>query len=319
MNIIHNIHELAQKQRRSVVTIGVFDGIHRGHQAVLSQLQSRARLLGCDAVVLTFKEHPKKHLGAEAVPPLITSFDHKIRLLEKMGIDIVVPLDYERIVPSLSAVDFIQRYLIQGLRAREIVVGEDWHFGKDREGTIDLLQRICAQHDVTVFPVPHVMLDDVRVNSTNIRKFILAGELDAVRMFLGRSYSVLGTVVSGQTLGRRIGYPTANVNISNEALPPSGVYAVWIDVDTVVYPGILNIGIRPTVKQPAEVHISVEVHIFDFDRMIYGHTIEVFFVEKMREEMYFSDITLLKQQIQKDEQTARELFAKGANYAKTSE
>lgn len=290
------------------LSIGVFDGVHIGHQAVLKTLIDDARRQNGTSCVITFHPHPLRLLRPNDAPPQITSTGHKMQLLASLGIDYCFVLKFDTQLAHLDPEEFINTLLLRHFTIREICVGYDCTFGKDKAGTLDLLVKTSSVHNFVVKQINPVKIDTIVVSSSMIRRLIIAGELDLVEIMCGRKYSLWGTVIKGDTIGRKIGYPTANLDPHHEAIPPSGVYIVQIRMEGATYPGIMNIGYRPTFFERQDLKEVIEVHILDFDNQLYNKEMEVIFVKKLREERRFSNTNLLIRQIQQDELETRRYF-----------
>ncbi len=294
----------------SVLSIGVFDGVHLGHHAILEANVRRARELGAVPTVITFRHHPKGVLLGHA-PKTLTTLDHRLELFARRGIEHTLVLDFDERLKSLSARDFVQRYAVEALDTRAFVLGFDSKFGNGREGTPEFLRE--AGFDVQV--VPKVIVGERGVSSTAIREAVELGDLAAARSMLGRPVSVLGEVVRGENLGHRIGFPTANLDLHHELHPPPGVYAcrarpVSPEAHGENHPAVSNIGFRPTVHRgPRDPRPQVEVHLLDFDGDLYGQRIELEFVAHLRDEQRFAGLEELTAQIGRDVERAREILA----------
>jgi riboflavin kinase / FMN adenylyltransferase len=288
---------------RSVVTIGNFDGVHLGHRAILTRVCHRARELQGQAVAVTFNPHPMKLLRPEAHLPLLTTQEQKLRLLSASGLDAVVVLPFTREFAAMRAQDFVRRYFADRLKAREVVVGHDYCFGRGREGNIDLLKEMGQDLGFTVQVVWAVEVNDAVVSSSLIRALLRLGKVKEARRLLGRGYEVAGTVIRGKGRGAKLlGVPTANILTPNELLPASGIYAVWVRRGATILPGVANIGTCPTFDN---VELSLEVHLMEFAGNLYGESLEVEFVARLREERRFPSLEALAAQIHADIDTAR--------------
>ena len=287
-----------------VISFGVFDGVHVGHQALIRRMQQRASELDTETVVLTFDPHPALSTSGEA-PPSITTIEKKIELLKALGINRVVVEDFNEDFSQLSPEEFVYDMLIGEFHAQEIVVGYDCAFGKDRAGDKWLLKKLGKKYGTAVEIVePHNLNGDV-VSSTRVRNAIQQGDLNLASRLLGRLYSISGTVVSGKGIGKKIGYATANLQTQNEVLPPSGVYAVRVYLKDQSLDGVLNMGLQPTLSDGK---FRIEVHILDFEGELYGCYMEVVFIKKIRDEMIFEGPKNLAEQIEKDEFIARDIL-----------
>ncbi len=290
----------------SVVTIGNFDGVHKGHQMLLGAAVEKAAQIGGRSVAVTFSPHPRQVLCNGDQPPLITIHEQKVELIKACGVDVLVTVPFTREFAAINARDFVTDLLIAKLGMKAIIVGNDYYFGCKREGDIALMKRFGEEMDFDVVIPNWVSLMDKRISSTRIREIISRGEVHRAPELLGRFYQVRGKVVSGRDRGGKLlGFPTANINLNDELCPASGVYAVTISCSLGQFDGVANIGYSPTFDD----HIfTVEVHILDFEGDIYGESIKVNMIRKLRDEKKFSGIAELSQQIETDIQDTRELF-----------
>jgi len=289
------------------LTIGVFDGVHIGHQKVLKTLLRDSSTQKGNTVVVTFHPHPLRVLQPKHYPPQITCTGHKLRLLADMGVDYCYLVSFDEQFAELSPEQFVG-LLCKQFDIKEICLGYDSSFGKDGKGTLDYLSRLGSDKNFSVKKVGPEKMDDLIISSTLIRKLVIFGEFDPVSIMLGRKYSLWGTVVEGYTVGREIGYPTANIDPHHEAIPPSGVYIVEAILADKKYPGILNIGLRPTFLDRNDLKETVEVHLLGFDQNIYDQDMEIIFIKKIRDEKRFPDRDSLVAQIELDEKKARDYF-----------
>jgi len=288
-----------------VISFGVFDGVHIGHQSLIRCMQDRADNLGIETVVITFDPHPALSTSGKA-PPIITSLSKKIGLLKSLGIDRIVVEDFNDEFSQLLPEEFVRDILIGRFHAREIIVGYDCAFGKDRTGDKELLKELGKKYGVMVDVVEPYNFDGEIVSSTRVRNAIINGELDLANTLLDRPYSIFGKVVSGKGIGHRIGYATANLDTQNEVFPPSGVYVIRARVNGESYGGLLNMGTQPTF---GDGQFRIESHLFDFGGgELYGHDMEIFFVKSIREERIFPSPEKLAGQIKKDEMIARKIL-----------
>jgi riboflavin kinase/FMN adenylyltransferase len=302
--VLRSISELADIAGPVVIAAGVFDGFHLGHRAVIDRTIAGARAAGGTPVVATFDPHPAAVLRPQSAPPLLTSTRHKIRLLADAGIAHVLVLGFDAAFAAQPPEIFIQALADACRPLREICVGEDWAFGKDRAGNLSLLTVLGKKLGFTATGHLPVIVDGKAVSSTAIRAAVESGALAEAARLLGREFSVLGTVIEGRRLGRTLGFPTANVRPESEQLPPNGVYAVRVLVDGKSHAGIANVGVRPTVSNEG-VQRLVEVHLFDFSGDIYDCDIEVFFGRFVRPEQKFPDLDALRAQITSDVASVR--------------
>lgn len=309
MELLNEIDSLNAISGPTYLAIGVFDGLHKGHQEVIGRAVDAASRAGGTALVITFDPHPRTVLSSSTVPRLLTSTRHKMVLLERLGIEHVLLIHFNETFSHLPADDFITQLVNNCQDLRQITVGSDWVFGHQRSGDLGLLGRLGNKIGFDVVGVQPVCVDGEVISSTSIRKAVEIGDFDEVAKLLGRSYTVLGTVVEGKQLGRTIGYPTANLSVHNEQLPPSGVYAVIVARNSGKksrYVGLANLGYRPTVESE-EGRRLLEVFILDFDEDIYGEDLEITFIKFIRDETKFDGLEGLKKQIAADENQVRKL------------
>ena len=291
-----------------VVTIGTFDGVHVGHQKILSRIIELARKHGGKSVLITFWPHPRFVLnnGNDDLK-LLSTFDEKASYLRKLGIDHLVKIPFTKSFSENSSEAFIQKILVEKIGTKKLVIGYDHRFGKNREGSFEHLKANEAQYGFEVEEISRQDIDDVGVSSTKIRTALEEGEIDIANEFLGRFYSLSGNVIAGKQLGRSIGFPTANVQLIDhyKLVPGDGVYAVEVMHKAHLYHGMLNIGYRPTVDGVSKV---MEVHIFNFNEDIYNQEIRIFFVKKIRNEKKFSGTEALKLQLMRDKKAAEQIL-----------
>ncbi len=291
-----------------VVTIGTFDGVHVGHQKILSRIIELARKHGGKSVLITFWPHPRFVLNnGHGDLKLLSTFEEKASYLRKLGIDHLVKIPFTKSFSENSSEAFIQKILVEKIGTRKLVIGYDHKFGKNREGSFEHLKANEAQYGFEVEEISRQDIDDVGVSSTKIRKALEEGEIDIANEYLGRFYSLAGNVIAGQQLGRSLGFPTANIQLidSYKLVPGDGVYAVEVMHKAHLYHGMLNIGYRPTVDGVSKV---MEVHIFNFNEDIYNQEIRIFFVKKIRNEKKFSGVDELKLQLMRDKEAAEQIL-----------
>ncbi|MEN8178830.1 MAG: bifunctional riboflavin kinase/FAD synthetase [Pseudomonadota bacterium] len=304
MQVIRGLHNLRTKHRGCVATIGNFDGVHLGHQSVFRHLLEKGRELSLPATVVTFEPQAREFFQPQVAPARLTRMREKLRAMQDVGIQRVVILEFNRRLASMPAGQFVEELLVDGLDARFLSVGDDFRFGQDRAGDFQLLLRMGAEHGFEVENMNTYKLDADRVSSTRIRQLLTEGELQAAEQCLGRPYRICGRVGHGDKRGRTIGFPTMNVNLHRIVSPLRGVYAVRVfGLDGDALPGVANIGVRPTVE--GEPRYLLEVHLFDFDRSVYGAHVQVEFVRKLRDEKKFDSFDALRQQILDDAAAAR--------------
>jgi len=304
MFIAHD-HRVARRGRPTAVAIGNFDGLHRAHRALLGQCLAAARSFQGDAVALTFDPHPTRVLAPERASPLLVSLDRKLELLATTGIDAAVVQRFDLAFSSQSPEEFVEQ-VVRGLRAREVFIGHDFRFGRNREGTAAGLQALGPAHGFTAHILEAVTDEDgLAISSSGVRRALAAGDLSLAARLLGRPFDLDGLVVRGFQRGRTIGFPTANLATPTEALPADGVYAVRVRLlDTPgdsTHPGVMNLGSRPTLRAGR----SLEVHLLDWSGDLYGRTLRVEFVTRLREERRFEHLDALKAQIALDAEAAR--------------
>jgi riboflavin kinase/FMN adenylyltransferase len=307
MEILRSIPELAHLTGPLFLAIGVFDGVHRGHQAVISTSAEHAKSANGTPVVVTFDPHPMKVLRPREAPHLLTATQHKIRLIRQLGVQHLLVIKFDKAFAATAPEDFVQQLVMRSKPLREICVGHEWSFGKGRRGNLALLRKLGAQFDFEVVGIPAVTLGNGEpVSSTAIRHAVEAGDLAKAAEMLGHQYTILGTVVRGERLGKKIGFPTANLSAHSEQFPPNGVYFAQATLDGVIYPGVVNLGHRPTVSSGKSERV-LEIHLLDFDHEIYGKDVEVRFVRYLRPEQKFENLDALARQIEFDVQQARQL------------
>lgn len=291
-----------------MLTQGTFDGVHLGHQKILDTVVQKAKSIGGKSVLLTFYPHPRLVLYPEDNElKLITTIEEKAAFLDKFGIDIMVVLPFTRELSRMTAHQFIETVLVEKLKIKTIIIGYDHRFGKNREGSIEEIEAYSRRYDYSVQQIPEQDIDDCIVSSSKIRKALLEGDLEEANSFLGRTFSITGKVIDGQKNGKKLGFPTANIEISEDfkLIPKQGVYAVEILLNNRQYTGMLNIGTRPTFKLG---QMTIEVHIFDFSDEIYGQEIEILFVKRWRDERKFEELNALKTQLEADKREISAFF-----------
>ena len=307
MKLLRSVQELSSVTGPIHLAIGVFDGVHLGHQSVIKRAIEAAARAGDTSVVLTFHPHPVRVLRPEKAPRLLTSTQHKTVLIEQLGVDALLIQEFSLAFSRTPPRDFVMQLLTHAKRLQTICVGEGWSFGANRSGSVDLLRELAVSEGFTLDMVKPVIVDGDVVSSTRVREAVERGEMEQAAKLLGRPFTVLGTVTKGNHLGRQLGFPTANLRTHNEQFPPNGVYAVKAWYKAKEYGGVVNIGIRPTLEQTKGERI-LEIHLFDFDQDIYGDEVEVSFLEYLRPEKKFDSLTQLKEQIGRDAAVAREIY-----------
>lgn len=309
MRIIYGLRNLKNPLRNSIVTMGVFDGVHIGHRSIIKEAVSRAKETDAKSVVMTFDPHPMKVLNKGAFIPSLISLKHRITLIEALGADYLAILKFTRAVSRIPPKEFVKRFLIGRLGMREIYVGENFYFGKGGAAGIEALKEIGKDFAFKTRIIKPLKRYGAVVSSSVIRRLILKGDIVKAAEFLGRPVSILGTVISGSRRGRLLGFPTANINPHHEVIPPSGVYAVNINFHKKRFKGVLNIGTRPTFWQETpDREPRIEAHLFGFDKKIYGEDMEILFVKKIRNELKFKNRDRLTMRIKEDVRKAKEIL-----------
>jgi len=307
MQVIRGFHNLRPEHRGCVATIGNFDGAHLGHQAVFQHLRREGDRLGVPTTVISFEPHPLEFFCPQAAPARLTRLREKLSVLEEVGIQRVMLLEFSAKLAAMSADEFIQRVLITGLGIRYLLVGDDFRFGQGRAGDIKLLREAGQRHDFGVDSMDTVVVDDERISSTRVREALARGDLELARRCLGRPYRICGRVVYGDQRGRSIGFPTANIGLHRKATPLHGVFAVQVHgLGDQPVPGVANIGNQPTVD--GDRRYLLEVHLFDFSQEIYGRHLEVEFCKRLRDEKRFDSFEQLRRQIERDARAARKIL-----------
>ena len=300
--------ELRASPRKVCVAIGVFDGVHLGHQQVIRQTLADARQHEGVPVVLTFDRHPSTVVAPDRVPPMLYSLPQKLRAIESLGVANTLLIHFDRAFSQQTGEQFIRTLARDFGQLHSICVGAEFTFGHQRSGNVPLLQQLGTELNFTVHGLAALALDGQSVSSTRIREAVRTGDLDAASQMLGREYSIAGTVIRGDQLGRKLGFPTANLDVTGLVLPPNGVYAVHARVAGREHRGALNLGLRPTLASPTP-RLQCEVHLLDFAEDIYGAELELTFVAQLRAEQKFPDLAALQSQIHRDLTATRACFA----------
>jgi riboflavin kinase/FMN adenylyltransferase len=307
MELVRGLHNLHPEHRGCAATIGSFDGIHLGHQAVLAQLAAQGRERRLPVTLITFEPQPREYFMPQSAPPRLTRLREKLEVLRHCQVDRVVCLRFNAYLAGLTAGAFIQRILLDGLDVKYLVVGDDFRFGKERSGNYSLLEQAGEMHGFPVVKMQTFNVGGHRVSSTRVRAALQSGDLGFAEALLGRPFWMSGRVAHGDKRGRTIGFPTANIYLHRNAVPVNGVFAVEMrGIENTSLAGVANVGTRPTV---GGTRALLEVHLFDFDRDIYGRHVQVSFLKKLREERKYDSFELLKRQIQLDAEQARAFFA----------
>ncbi|WKN23067.1 bifunctional riboflavin kinase/FAD synthetase [Azotobacter vinelandii] len=303
MQLVRGLHNLRPQHRGCVATIGNFDGVHRGHQAILTRLRERATELGLPSCVVIFEPQPREFFSPQRAPARLTRLREKLELLAAQGVDRVLCLAFNRRLCELSARAFVQSVLVEGLGVRHLEVGDDFRFGCDRAGDFEFLCQTGAAEGFTVEAAVTVEVDGLRVSSTRLRAALSHGDLPLAERLLGRPFSLCGRVLHGQKLGRQLGTPTANVQLKRRRVPLTGVYLVSTELDGRRWSGVANIGVRPSVTGDGRAHL--EAHLLDFAGDLYGRHLCVTFHHKLRDEERFASLDALKAAIDADIAAAR--------------
>jgi len=313
MQLIQSLNEIQAPFNRAVITIGNFDGVHIGHQALFYEVIEQAHAIGGTPIAMTFEPHPLRVFKRANTPPLITLFEQKAELIERSGIEVLICIPFTLDFAAITAHAFIENILVRRVGMQAIIVGEDYAFGKNREGNIGLLQSLAPRlgYEVIVTSLVRTIQGiPQRISSTAVRELVQAGKMQQACKMLGRHFEMRGNVVPGRNRGGKLlGFPTANLAIEDELCPKTGIYAVTVETRDGHHLGVANIGYSPTFEDR---QFTVEVHIMDFNRDIYGEKIRVNFVKRIRDEMKFADIGQLKHQIQLDTEEATRILTVGS-------
>ena len=306
MEIIRGLINLRERHRGCVVTIGNFDGVHRGHQAILQQVREKADALGVPSMLICFEPQPKEYFDVFNAPARLTRFREKVALLEAHGVDKVLCFKFDEKTRSIGAEEFVN-ILVKQLGVRALFVGDDFRFGHDRSGDFDLLSRKGNEYDFELTNLYTMTFEHVRVSSTRIREALATGDFDGAEAMLGHPYSITGKIIYGRQLGRQLGAPTANIQLHRYRAPIDGVYAVEVAGLDKVYYGVANVGVRPTLEEDTPAPI-LEVNLFDFNGDIYGKTVRTIFRHKVRDEKKFDGLDKLKEAIAESIRQAQAWF-----------
>jgi riboflavin kinase/FMN adenylyltransferase len=307
MKVHWGIEEL-KPLRKAVVTTGFFDGVHKGHRKILGSVAEEAQRTGGESMVLTFWPHPRVILHPEEKEmKIITTLNEKSDLIATCGIDHLMIIPFTKEFSLLSSEEFIRKIIVDKIGTKKLIIGYDHRFGKNREGSFEYLKQHCSEFGFEVLEIPREDVDNMGVSSTLIRNALLEGNVSAVSNFLGRYYSIAGTVIQGKELGKKLGFPTANIQPEepSKIIPMDGIYAVKTEIKGKLYKGMLSIGYNPTVSGKEK---TIEVHIFDFNEDIYGENIKIFFVEYLRPEEKFNSLEELIEQLKKDQESSLKIL-----------
>jgi riboflavin kinase/FMN adenylyltransferase len=307
MEVIYNTSGSNVVKRPTGVGLGNFDGLHIGHMTLINTLISESKFIGLDSVVYTFSKHPENMLRKELFTPLLTTVSKKIQLLGETSLSYMYFDEFNETFSRMKPESFVKNVLVDKLNIRLAVAGFDYRFGYKGQGDVKLLEKLGKKYNYTVIVIPPVKIDNEVVSSTLIRSNVAKGNMDRVFKLLGRHYSITGKVQNGRRIGSTLGFPTANIHPERYlTLPQKGVYITKTLIDGELYEGVTNVGSNPTVSE--QNFVSIETHIFDFDKDIYGEDIEVFFISKVRSEKKFKSKDELVKQVNKDIQAAKDFF-----------
>lgn len=309
MNIVHAAADLKPGPRGVCLAIGVFDGVHLGHQSVIGRACDEARRRNAISAVVTFDRHPNTVVAPQNVPPLIYPLSKKLRVIASLDMDAVCVIHFDKAFSEIPGEQFIRSLARDAGPVHAICVGQTFMFGRKRSGDIALLKTLAGELGFVLHALPDVSLDGQAVSSTRVREAVRAGQLDLAGRLLGRPYMLSGPVVAGSRLGQKLGFPTANLDVTGVLVPPSGVYAACAQVDGRTHRAAVNIGHRPTVQSP-QAPLSVEAHLLDFTGELYGREIELTFLKKLRDERKFPSPDALRRQIEQDIAAARAVSVK---------
>jgi riboflavin kinase/FMN adenylyltransferase len=303
MEVVHGLEKLPSFSGHSIVAIGNFDGIHLGHHKILQCLEKKAKEFGLFSLVLTFFPHPGKILGKNGIK-MIQSLNQRIEKIKKYDIQTLLILSFDEQFASLTGQDFIQKIVLNTLKAEAIMVGENFHFGKKREGDVSLLHRLSSRFNFRICSVPSVVENGEIVSSSLIRRLLQEGKIKKANRLLGRPYEIGGEVIKGKSRGKVLGFPTANIETENEIIP-QGVFITQTRVESKIFPSMSNIGKQPTFNQR---DFNIESHIIDFDGDLYGKRIGIYFLQKIRDEIKFGSPDELTGQLEKDLEITQSYF-----------
>lgn len=306
MQLVRGIHNIRLADHGCVLTIGNFDGVHLGHQQVIKALVSKAKALKCVAAVLVFEPQPQELFSPKTAPARLCRLRDKYNLLAKLGVQRLICVNFTAKFAGQTAEHFIENLLVNKLGIKHLIVGDDFHFGKNRVGNFEMLSQAGETYGFDVSDTASYKMADCRISSTAIRQALEQDNLTDAEQMLGREYSIIGRVFHGDKRGRQLGFPTANVLLKRRVSPLSGVFAVMVNTNSGQFKGVANIGARPTVNG---IRQQLEVHLFDFDESLYGQCIEVIVKKKLRPVKRFENLNLLTEQIKQDSEQAKQALA----------
>ncbi|SKC74068.1 bifunctional riboflavin kinase/FAD synthetase [Maledivibacter halophilus] len=306
MEVIHSLGEIGSLTEMTGVSLGTFDGLHKGHITLIKTLKEDCKLQNLKSVIYTFSNHPRELINSKNSPRLIINNKQKIDLFYKMGIDFLVMVKFDNFQKNIRAEDFIEEILLKKLNMKAAIVGWDCHFGRKAEGNIELLKEFSQKYDFDLTVVPPLKIDNEIISSTSIRSQLSKGLIDKVNLFLGRNYSITGRVIKGKQFGGTQGFPTANISVDlSLCLPKSGVYITRTVIDRIIYKSITNVGFNPTFNQR---NYNIETYIFDFSKNIYDKEVTVEFLHKIRDDIKFDNVENLYKQVKTDIDYAKNYF-----------
>lgn len=313
MEIIRGYQGLTRSLAHPVVTIGNFDGVHLGHQRIIQRAIAQARARGGTAMAFTFRPHPQQVLNPEKGLQLLTTYDEKLKLMGRLGLDVLIEEPFSRDFSGLQPERFFNDVILRRISAEVVVVGYDFGFGSNRQGTLGALEKMCGAAGVELEIVPPFRVGEEVVSSSRIRQYLLAGNIEAATALLGHDFAYEGIVIRGEGRGRKLGFPTANLKLENKLSVPYGVYATHALCEALFpgrsMPSVTHVGVRPTFQVDRELPALVETHLLDFDGDLYGNLLEVHFVRRLREERKFPDVESLKARIRADAGEARRVLS----------
>lgn len=307
MKVIYRIDELKKKFARPVLGIGIFDGLHLGHQYLVRSVLKKAQQVRGTSILMTFFPHPEHVLKSGTNPPYIISLKHRLKIIRQAGIKVCIVVCFTEKFSRMSAEDFIEKYLVKIIKAKVVFVGANFRFGRNRQGDVRFLEEKGIQYGFDVRAIHPLRRMKMIISSSRIRQFIADGKIDMAQKLLGRPVSVLGTVVHGDGRGASLGFPTANIEAAQDIVLPEGVYAALVVFGSKIFKGVASIGWKPSFKNKQD-KISIEVHIFNFNKTIYGEEIELMFIRKIRDQRKFVSSDQLVSQMRKDKMKAKEFL-----------
>ena len=307
MRIFKDLRDI-ECDKKTIITLGTFDGLHLGHQQIVKNVLEKSAQFGCRSFLITFDPHPRKVVPGGNNVKLLSTIEEKISVLEELGLENLFIINFTKEFSQQSPEEFVKKYLVSGIGIKEMIIGYDHHFGKGRGGDINVLQELGSKYDFDVNVVPEYSIDDEIVSSTKIRNGLLVGDVSKAAKMLGRYYSFKGVVVKGDGRGKSLGFPTANLKVENndKLIPDKGIYAAECIIDGEKYYGLLSLGSRPTFHPDGD--IIPEFYIFDFDKEIYGKLLQINLVEKIRDEEKFDSVDKLIIQMKNDEEVGKEIL-----------